>query len=93
MQLFFHTIRLCGDEDNLADAIEWIKGYDQALPVFDEEPLEVYRQGSGGEELRGVGKLPEDSLKKLAEAFRLTSKNWLVELNGSQHPAPMFFTP
>jgi hypothetical protein len=71
---------LSGDEDNLADAIEWIEGYDQALPVFDEEPLEVYRQGSGGAELRGVGKVREDSLKKMAEAFRLISKSYLVEL-------------
>lgn len=80
MPLSFHTIRLAGNEDNLADAIEWIEGYDQALPVFDEEPLEVYRQGSEGAELRGVGKLCGDSLKKLAEAFRSISKGWLVEL-------------
>lgn len=80
MPLSFHTIRLFGDEDNLPDAIEWIEGYDQALPVFDEEPLEVYRQGSEGAELRGVGKLSEDSLKKLAETFRSISKSWLVEL-------------
>lgn len=77
--LSFHTISLSGSPGNVEDAIEWVEGLDQALGVFDEEPLEVFRQGSAGAELRGVGKPGKEALEGLAKAFGEISKTWLVD--------------